>query len=384
MNSEILRPALTEELEMFRDSYRHFLSVEAVPYIDEWRAAGIVDRELYRKAGENGFLLPWVPERYGGIGLDDFRYDQVMVEENNRALVPEFFINLHNRIIGPYLGNFANEEQKARFLPGCVSGEIILAVAMTEPGAGSDLAGIRATAVEQEDCWLLNGSKTYISSGINADLVIVAAKSNPENPRSIGLFLVERGMGGFERGRNLEKMGLKAQDTAELFFNNVRVPKDNVLGDPLKGFHYLMQNLSEERLSCAVDSVSACETAIDLTKEFIADRKAFGQSVAAFQNSRFRIAEMVTEVSAAYAFVDRCVELHNARRLTPELAAQVKLFASEVQGRVVDECVQLHGGAGYMDEYPISRFYTNARVTRIFAGSSEIMKEIIARSELGR
>jgi len=307
-----------------------------------------------------------------------------MSEENNRALIPEFYVGIQNSVAGPYLGAFANEEQKRRFLPGSVSGEILLALAMTEPGAGSDLAGLRSTAVEKDDHWVLNGSKTYISNGINADLVVVAAKSDPENPRAIGLFLVERGMEGFERGRNLDKMGMKAQDTAEMFFNNVKVPKENVLGDPKKGFHYMMHNLAEERIGCAVDSVSASEVALDLTKEFISDRKAFGQSIAAFQNSRFRIAEMRTEISAGYAFVDRCVELHNQGKLSAELAAQAKLLSSEVQGRVVDQCVQLHGGAGYMSEYPISQFYTNARVTRIFAGTSEIMKEIIARSEFGR
>jgi len=374
------RKPFTEEQNMFREAFCAFLQKEVVPNQERWIEAGIIDRDIYLKAGEQGFLLCWSDEQYGGLGLRDFRYDQIMMEE--MALVGEsgFGMGLHNRIVGPYLDRFGSEEQKQRFLPGCITGETILGVAMTEPDAGSDLAGIRSTATDKGAHFILNGAKTYISNGIHGDLFVVAAKSDPDNPRAIGLFLVERGMEGFTRGRKLKKMGYKSQDTAELFFDDVIIPKANVLGDATKGFHYLMQGLAEERLQSGIRSVASAQYAFGLTSAFVCERKVFGKPLSSYQNTRFKMAQMSTEIDLAQVYVDRCVEEHNKGALTGEDAARLKLFASEMQGRVVDECVQLHGGAGFMDEYPISRAYTDARVTRIFAGSSEIMKEIIARS----
>lgn len=374
------RKPFTEEQNMFREAFRAFLQKEVVPNQERWLEAGIIDREIYLKAGEQGFLLCWADEQYGGLGLCDFRYDQIMMEE--LALIGEtgFGMGLHNRIVGPYIDRFGNAEQKQRFLPGCISGETILGVAMTEPDAGSDLAGMRSTATDKGDHFVLNGAKTYISNGIQGDLFVVAAKSDPDAPRAIGLFLVERDMDGFSRGRKLKKMGYKSQDTAELFFENVIIPKANVLGDATKGFHYLMQGLAEERLQSGIRSIAGAQYAFGLTSTFVCERKVFGKPLSNYQNTRFKMAQMSTEIDLAQVYADRCVEEHNKGALSGDDAARLKLFASEMQGRVVDECVQLHGGAGFMDEYPISRAYSDARVTRIFAGSSEIMKEIIARS----
>ncbi|MEM1262597.1 MAG: acyl-CoA dehydrogenase family protein [Pseudomonadota bacterium] len=369
-----------EEHEMFRDSVRQFMINEIAPHCERWRENGIVDREAFEKAGEMGYLMMWAEEQYGGLGIADFRYEQILIEELAYHGDPGFFMTLHNRLVGPYLGELGSDEQKARWIPDCAAGKKILAIAMTEPGAGSDVAGIRTRAEDKGDHWLLNGSKTYISNGILADLVVVAARTVPNSSHGIGLFVVERGMDGFERGRNLKKMGLKAQDTAELFFNNVRVPKANVLGDPTRGFYNLMNFLAEERLIGAASYVAAAQKAFDLTLEFVRERKAFGQTIGDFQNTRFKMADMRTSIDVAQAFVDRCVEEHNEGRLTAEIAAQAKLHCSELEGRVTDECVQLHGGAGYMDEYQISRMYTDARISRIYAGTSEIMREIIARS----
>ncbi|HAD08295.1 MAG TPA: acyl-CoA dehydrogenase [Porticoccaceae bacterium] len=376
------RNVFTEEQEMFRDAYRKFLIKEVEPSRESWRDAGIVPREMFEKMGEQGFLLTWADEKYGGLGISDFRYQQIMMEEDATYGDAGFFHTLHSRLVGPYLTRGDDEAQRMRFIPGAVSGKCILAVAMTEPDVGSDLAGIKSHAQDKGDYWLLNGSKTYISNGINADLVIVAAKSNPDNPRQIGLFLVERGMDGFERGRNLKKMGLKAQDTAELFFNDVKIPKENVLGDAHKGFHYLMHGLAEERLISATGSLACAQRAFDLTRDFVIERKAFGQRIADFQNTRFKLAELRTELDMCQVFIDKCVEVHNQGKLSSEMASKAKLYATELEGRVTDEGVQLHGGAGYMDEYEISRLYTNARISRIYAGSSEIMKEIVARSVL--
>ncbi len=374
------RDLFTEEQGMFREAYRKFLIKEVEPYRESWREAGIVPREMFSKMGAQGYLLTWADEQYGGLNIEDFRYQQIMMEEDAVHGEAGFFHTLHSRLVGPYLKHFGNAEQHARFIPGAVSGDSILAVAMTEPDAGSDLAGIKTHAVDRGDHWLLNGSKTYISNGINADLVIVAAKTNPENPRQIGLFVIERGMAGFERGRNLKKMGLKAQDTAELFFNDVQVPKTNVLGDAHKGFHYLMRGLAEERLIGAVGYLACAQRAFDLTRDFVIERKAFRQRIADFQNTRFKMAQLRTELDMCQVFIDKCVQMHNAGKLTTEMAAQAKLYSSELEGRMTDEGVQLHGGAGYMDEYEICRLYTNARISRIYAGSSEIMKEIVARS----
>ncbi len=367
------------EHDMFRDSVRKFLQREVAPHVDRWHEQGIVDREVFRKAGEQGLCLMWADEAFGGLGLEDFRFEQIIIEEIVHHGDPGFGLSLHSRLVGPYLGALGSPEQQSRFLPGCVSGETILGIAMSEPGTGSDVSGIRTRAEDKGDHYLLNGSKIYISNGINGDLFVVAARTVADQPHGLGLFLVERDMDGFTRGRNLKKMGLKAQDTAELFFDNVKVPKDNVLGDPHKGFYYLMQFLAEERLIVAVGCVAAAEAALQTTIEYVKERKAFGQPIAAFQNTRFKLADMRTRIDVAQTFVDRLVMDHNAGKLSAEVAAEAKVFCSELEGWVTDECLQLHGGAGYMDEYRISRLYTNARVSRIYAGSSEIMREIIAR-----
>jgi acyl-CoA dehydrogenase len=374
----------TEEQNMFRDAYRKFLAAEIVPHMEQWRADSIVDRSAFKKAGELGFLMVWPDEKYGGMGDSDFRFEQIIMEETAYARVGDWYNTLHARLVGPYITRFGSEEQCERFLPGCVSGDTILAIAMTEPDAGSDLAGMRATAVEQDDHWVLNGTKTYISNGINADLVIVAAKTDPDNnPHTMTLFLVERGMEGFERGRNLEKMGLKAQDTAELFFNDVKVPKENVLGEPGKGFYYLMEGLAEERLIGACGYLSAAQLSYDLVADFVKERKAFGKPVAAFQNTQFKLAELRTDLDIGQTYVDQCVRASNAGALTAVDAAKAKYWCSELQVRAADIGLQLHGGAGYMDEYPISRQYTDAKISTIYAGTSEVMKIIISRDCLG-
>lgn len=374
----------TEEQQMFREAYRKFLATEIVPHMEEWREAGIVDREAFRKAGEQGFLMVWPEEKYGGMGDNDFRFEQVIIEETAYARAGDWYNSLHSRLVGPYLTRFGSEEQCARLLPRCVSGDAILAIAMTEPDAGSDLAGMRSSAVEQDDHWVLNGSKTFISNGINADIVIVAAKTDPENnPHHMTLFIVERGMEGFERGRNLKKMGLKAQDTAELFFNDVKVPKQNVLGEPGKGFIYLMEGLAEERLMGAAGYLAAAQVSWDLTLEYVKERKAFGKPLTAFQNTQFKMAEKRTELDLAQVYVDHCVKSFNAGQLSAVDAAKAKLLTSELQVAVAELGVQLHGGHGYMDEYPISRQYTDAKISTIYAGSSEVMKIIISRDFTG-
>jgi acyl-CoA dehydrogenase len=375
-----MRKIFDEEHEIFRDSVRSFMKNEVQPHADRWHDKGIVDREAFEKAGAQGLLLMWADEKYGGAGVADFRYEQILIEENARYGDAGFFITLHSRLVAPYIGELGTEEQKARWLPKSITGEHILAVAITEPGAGSDVAGIRTRAEDKGDHFLLNGSKTYISNGINADLVVVVAKTDPNSRHGLSLFVVERGMAGFERGRNLKKMGLKSQDTAELFFNNVKVPKQNLLGDLHRGFYHLMHFLGEERLLGAVGYLAAADAAFDITMDYIRERTAFGQPIADFQNTRFKMADMRTEIDVAQAFVDQCVEEHNRHALTADNAAKAKLFTSELEGRVMDNCVQLHGGAGYMDEYAICRMYLNARVSRIYAGSSEVMREIIARS----
>ncbi len=374
------RGIFDEEHEMFRDAARNFLQNEIGPHADRWAEQEIVDREAFLKAGEQGMLCMWADEKYGGAGVSDFRYEQILLEENARYGDVGFFIFLHSRLVGPYIGHLGTEEQKARWLPKCVSGENILAIAMTEPGAGSDLSGIRTTAQDKGDHYLLNGSKTFISNGILADLVIVAAKTDPNSSHGLSLLVVERGMDGFERGKNLRKMGMHSQDTAELFFNNVKVPKDNLLGEFNRGFYHLMHFLAEERLLSAVGSLANAEAAYAVTMEYASERRVFGRTVADFQVNRFKFADMRTEMDIAQTFVDRCVTVHNEGKLTAEDAAKAKLYATELEDRVTDQCVQLHGGSGYMDEYPISRMYTAARVSRIYAGSSEIMREIIARS----
>jgi len=374
------RTIFNEDHEMFRDASRSFLINEIKPFRDKWDEQEIVDREAFLKAGEQGMLCMWADEKYGGAGITDFRFEQILLEENAKHGDVGFFIFLHNRLVGPYIGDLGTEEQKERWLPKCVTGEYILAVAMTEAGAGSDISGIRSKAEDKGDHYLLNGSKTFISNGILADLVIVAAKTEPNSRHGISLFVVERGMEGFERGKNMKKMGMHSQDTAEMFFNNVKVPKENLLGEWNRGFYHLMHFLAEERLLSAVGALANAEAAYEVTLEYAADRKVFGRAVADYQVNRFKFADMRMEMDVCQAFIDNCVMAHNDGKLTAEDAAKAKLFATELEDRVTDQCVQLHGGNGYMDEYPVSRMYTAARVSRIYAGSSEIMREIIARS----
>ena len=374
------RVIFESEHEQFRDSVRRFMQAEVAPHAERWREAGIVDREAYTKAGAQGLLCVDAEERFGGAGIADFRFNQIIIEENMRHGDIGFYINLHNDLVAPYISKLGNEEQKARFMPGIVSGETILAVAMTEPSTGSDLAGMKTRGVKQGDHWVLNGAKTYISNGILGDLIIVAARTDPDRPHGISLFLVERGMEGFERGRKLEKMGLKSQDTAELFFNDVKVPEANLLGEAGQGFKYLARMLAQERLVAAIGFTATAQTAFDLTLEYVKERRAFGKPIGAFQNTRFKMAQMRAELDMAQTFVDQCVMLLNAGELSAEDASAAKLLTSELEARVMDQCVQFHGGAGYMDEYRISRMYTDARISRIFAGTSEIMLEIIGRS----
>jgi len=368
------------EHETFRDTVRRFIQAEIAPHTPRWREQGYVDREAFLKMGAQGLLVMWAPEEYGGAGITDFRYEQILSEENIRYGDVSFYITLHSRLVAPYIDKIGNEEQKKRFLPKCVKGEAILAIAMTEPGTGSDLSGIKTRAEDKGDHWLLNGAKTYISNGQISDLVIVAARTDPGSSHGLGLFLVERGMPGFERGRRLSKMGLDAQDTSELFFDNVKVPKANVLGDPVKGFRYLSTLLVEERLLAACGAIAHAQVAFDLTLEYVRERKAFGRPIGTFQHNRFVLAGLRAELDAVQTFVDQCVLLHNAGKLSAETAAEAKLLTTELEGRMIDAGVQMHGGAGYMDEYRISRMYRDARITRIFAGSSEIMREIIGRS----
>lgn len=374
------RTIFDESHEAFRDSVRRFVANEVAPHVDTWREQGSTGRDIWKKAGEQSLLCMWADESLGGAGIKDFRYEQILAEELYRGGDPGLFVNLHSRIVAPYIQHFGNDEQRNRFLPKAISGESILAVAMTEPAAGSDLAGMKAQAKDCGDHWLLNGSKTYISNGILADVVLVAARTDPNSGHGLSLFLVERGMEGFERGRRLSKMGLDAQDTAELFFNNVKVPKENLLGQPGKGFVYLAGNLAEERILCAVQSIAHAQAAFDITLDFVKERRAFNKPIGAFQNTRFKMAEMRALLDCQQTWIDQLVLQHNEGQLSAVMASSAKLLATELEGRVMDECVQLHGGAGYMDEYRISRMYRDARITRIFAGTSEIMKEIIGRS----
>ena len=369
-----------EDHEMFRDSVRKFMQAEISPQVERWREQGICDKDAFLKAGEQGLLCMWADEQYGGMGIEDFRFEQILIEETLRHGDLGLFLTLHSRLVGPYIGHLGSETLKQRLLPKCITGETILGIAMTEPGAGSDLAGMKSRAVRDGDDWVISGSKTYISNGINGGAFVVAARSVPDNPHGIGLFVVEEGMEGFSRGRNLAKMGLKAQDTAELFFENVRVPAENVLGDPERGFYSLMHFLAEERLISACQAVAHAQVAFDITMDYILERKAFGKPIGAFQNSRFKMADMRTQLDVCQTFVDQCVMMHLDGELSSDLAAEAKLHATELESRVMDDCVQLHGGAGYMSEYRISHMFADARVSRIYAGSSEIMKEIIARS----
>lgn len=372
---------LEEEHLMFQEAARAFMKKEVEPFHAEWEKEGQVPHDLWLKAGEQGLLSMDFPEEYGGLGLQDFRYNSIIAEEQGRigATGPGFF--LHNDVCGPYFKEYFTKEQKEKWMPKMITGECITAIAMTEPGAGSDLANIRTTAIRKGDHYVLNGAKTFITNGILSDLVIVAAKTNPDmKHKGISLLLVERGMKGFTRGKNLEKIGMKAQDTAELFFEDVEVPVENLLGVEGQGFYHMMHNLPQERLSVAVMGVAVAEAALDWTVQYCKDRKAFGQSIGSFQNSKFQLAEMQTETLIGRTFVDRCIEELNAGTLTAEKAAMAKYWITDLQGRVIDKGLQLHGGYGYMWEYPIARAYADARVQRIYAGTNEIMKEIIGRS----
>jgi alkylation response protein AidB-like acyl-CoA dehydrogenase len=367
----------------YRESVRRFVAEDITPNHAEWERDGIVPRELFARAATKGMLAMQVPEQFGGLGADDFRFNQILIEEVSLAgdAGSGLGLTLHNDICLPYFIKQANDEQKQRWLPGIADGSLITAVAMTEPEIGSDLAGLRTTAIRDGDEYVVNGSKTFITNGINADLVIAAVKTDPtQRHAGISLVIVERGMEGFERGRNLDKVGMHAQDTAELFFNDVRVPLHNLLGEEGHGFRYMTSNLPQERLSIAIAGVAAARGALDVTVEYVRERKAFGQAIGSFQNSRFALAEMATEVELATIFCDQAVLALNAGELSAEDAAMAKWWSTELQGRVIDRCVQLHGGYGYMLEYPIARAFVDSRVTRIYGGTTEIMKEIIGRS----
>jgi len=377
------RTLYSDEHEQFRASFRTFLEREIEPHRDEWDRTGRVPHDAYRAAGAAGFLGIAVPEEYGGAGIDDFRFNAVQSEEIQRLGLMGFGmgLGLHNDLCLPYLLEFTDDEQKARWLPGVVSGELLPSIAMTEPGTGSDLAGIATSAIRDGDHYRVDGAKTFISSGLNTNLVIAAVKTDPtERHRGLSLIVVEGDTPGFERGRKLEKIGLPAQDTAELFFTDARVPVENLLGEEGQGFRYLSRNLAQERMSIAIQGVAAADAAIAWTVDYVRERKAFGKPIGTLQNTRFVLAELRTEVDVAQAFVDRCVEELSDGTLSPEDAAKAKWWCSEMQGRVVDRCLQLFGGYGYMTEYPIARAYQDARITRIYGGTTEIMKEIIGRS----
>ncbi|WP_314174218.1 acyl-CoA dehydrogenase family protein [Streptomyces winkii] len=377
------RQIYTEDHEAFRQTVRTFLAKEVEPHYEQWEKDGIVSREAWLAAGRQGLLGLAVPEEYGGGGTDDFRYAAVLAEEFARTGTAGLALGLHNDIIGPYLTSLATDEQKRRWLPGFCSGEIITAIAMTEPGAGSDLQGIRTTAEDEGDHWVLNGSKTFISNGILADLVIVVARTKPEGgAKGLSLLVVERGMPGFERGRNLDKIGQKSQDTAELFFDNVRVPKENLLGELHGAFLHLMTNLAQERLAIAVGAISGSEEILEQTTRYVKEREAFGRPLARLQHVRFEIAELATECAVTRAFLDRCIEDHAKGELDAAHASMAKWWATELQKRVTDRCLQLHGGYGYMNEFPVARAYTDGRIQTIYGGTTEIMKEIIGRSIL--
>ncbi len=379
-----MRRALFEpEHADFRESVRRFVAEEVMPHQEEWERDGIVPRELFVRAAAKDMLGMQVPERYGGAGIDDFRFNQIVAEEfgQSGAAGSGLGLTLHNDICLPYFLDLCTEAQRERWLPGIADGTLITAIGMTEPEMGSDLAGLRTTARRDGGGYVVNGSKTFITNGINADLVITAVKTDPrQRHRGISLVIVERGMDGFSRGRNLEKIGQHSQDTAELFFEDVHVPLENRLGEEGRGFHYMTGNLAQERLSIALSALAAARGALDVTVQYVKQRTAFGQPIGSFQNSRFALAEMTTEVALATAFCDQAVLARNCGELSREEAAMAKWWTTELQGRVVDRCVQLHGGYGYMLEYPIARAFVDARVTRIYGGTTEIMKEIIGRS----
>jgi alkylation response protein AidB-like acyl-CoA dehydrogenase len=366
----------------FGEAVRAFIDKEMVPNFLEWEQIGSVPRELFQVAGQNGFLGMAVPEEYGGGGVSDFRFNQAMNEQMAYAGVTGAGLGLmlHNDTCLPYFLTYATDQQRRRWLPGIVSGELITAVAMTEPGAGSDLTGIRTSAVRDGGEYIVNGSKTFITNGINADLVITAVRTGPDRHRGLSLLILERGMPGFERGRNLQKIGMHSQDTAELSFTDVRVPLANLLGEENEGFFQLVAKLPQERMSIAVAGVAESRAAFENTLRYVQERRAFGQPIGSFQHSRFVLAEIATEIDVTQTFIDRCVDDLNVGELSAPDAAKAKWWATELQGRVVDRCLQLHGGYGYMLEYPVARAFTDARVTRIYGGTTEIMKDVIGKS----
>jgi len=376
----IPRTLFEQEHDAFRDSVRRFMNEQVVPNDERWMEQGYVDRDVWLKAGANGFLLPTMPEEYGGAAADK-RYSVVLMEEQSRANCSSLGYSLHSEIVAPYLLHYASDHLKQKYLPKMATGEYIGAIAMSEPAAGSDLQGIKTTAIKHGDHYLLNGSKTFITNGWHADLVIVVAKTDPERgAKGTSLLIVDTSMPGFTKGKRLKKVGLKGQDTSELFFDNVKVPVENLLGEENNGFIYLMQELPWERLQIAIMAVAKAEAAISWTLDYVRERKAFGKTVASFQNTRFTLAELSTEVQIARVFVDKCIELILEDKLDTATASMAKYWCSDLECKVVDECVQLHGGYGYMLEYPIARAYVDARVQRIYGGTNEIMKEVIQRS----
>ena len=376
----IPRTLFSSEHELFRESVRKFFEQEAVPFHAQWEKDGHIDRALWNKAGEAGMLCSHIPEEYGGMAAD-FLYSAVVIEEQARLGLTGVGFSLHSDIVAPYILHYGNEEQKQYYLPKLVSGELVTAIAMTEPGTGSDLQGVKTTAVLDGDEYVINGSKTFITNGWLADLVIVVAKPDAKaGAKGISLFLVDAKTPGFSKGKRLEKVGMKAQDTSELFFQDVRIPKANLLGKEGMGFVYLMQELPQERLTVGVGAIASAEAALKWTLDYTRERKAFGRAVADFQNTRFKLAEMATEIQVGRVFVDRCLELHLNKKLDVPTAAMLKYWGTDLQCKVIDECVQLHGGYGYMWEYPIARAWADSRVQRISAGTNEIMKEIISRA----
>ncbi len=365
--------------EMFRDSLRKFLEVEAMPHHEQWEKDGMVSDEIWLKAGEQGFLCPMIPEEYGGLATD-FRYNCIVNEEIGRSGCTGLGWTLHNDITVPYIVRYGSEEQKKKYLPRFITGELITAIAMTEPGAGSDLQGTKTTAVLDGDHYILNGSKTFITNGQKAGLVIVVAKTDSSSgSKGISLFLVEADLPGFSKGKNLNKLGLKAQDTSELFFQDVRVPKENLLGEEGRGFIYLMQDLPQERLSIAVGAVANAKAILEATIDYTKERKAFGTTVASFQNTQFKLAELSAEIDCAEVYTDRCTELLLDDKLDTVTASKAKLLTTDLQCKVADECLQLFGGWGYMWEYPVCRAFADSRIQRIYGGTNEIMKLIISR-----
>ncbi|MDQ7907450.1 acyl-CoA dehydrogenase family protein [Phytohabitans sp. ZYX-F-186] len=381
MTDKAPRTVYEEDHERFRSTVRSFIQAEVAPHDEEWERRGIVDRELFVRAGDAGLLMHATPEAYGGAGVDDWRFSAIVDEEFGRSGYASagLSIALQNDVVGPYLLDLSDDDQKRRWLPGLTAGSLVGAIAMTEPGAGSDLSGIATKAVRDGDHYVLNGSKTFISNGQNADLVVVVARTSADRHRGLSLLVVERGMAGFERGRNLDKLGMHGQDTSELHFTDVRVPVENRLGEEGEGFFHLMRNLPQERLSLAVTAVSAAEGILARTMEYVGQRQAFGQPIGGFQHNRFLLAELHSEVDIARVFVDHCVALHSRGELSPVRAAKAKYWCSELQVRVADRCLQLHGGYGYMREYAVCRAFADARVQTIYGGTTEIMKEIIGR-----